>query len=157
MALKIFWGGLIPRCWHSKYTHVYACSESYSYYPPNVCNKNHSYFYKTNQSTHGRISNLHSEGNWSCLQMTVAALLSQSLSPMAPQIPFLHISTLPSISVLPPTSRTSPCVQPLLSTQWVKTFLTRCYTNTVQFSQMPTQAAFLYYVSCTLQWWVLEY
>ena len=48
--------------------------------------------------------------NPSCLQTTVASILSQFTSHTVPHTPFKQISTLPSNSVWPPLNRTAPSV-----------------------------------------------
>ena len=58
----------------------------------------------------------------SCLQTTVASLTPQASSHTVPQVPLWQNSTRPSLSVLPPTSLTSPDVQfPALAKKMVST------------------------------------
>ena len=53
----------------------------------------------------------HPQGYFSCLQTTIASMVSHELVVIVPHIPSVHSSTLPSCALLPPLRRMSPGVQ----------------------------------------------
>ena len=74
----------------------------------------------------------------SCLQTTVASVLSQESSHTVPHWSLMHTSTLPSYWLEPPTRRTSPYVQfPLAFTAGVALLKFKIYIHIFQYMYIP--------------------